>query len=89
MHEQIVRSPEFFKLMRAVNDRAYELHIRNIANIVWGLAKLNYLPESGIMETLCNEIRLKAMDGVAQNIAKYVDDLLQISVFISQSCDVD
>lgn len=70
MHEQIVRSPEFFKLMNAVRDRAQELHIRNIANIVWGLAKMNYLPGDDVMERLCKEIEVKAMDGVAQNIAK-------------------
>jgi hypothetical protein len=70
LHEQITRAPEFFKLMRAVRDRAHDLHMRNVANIVWGFAKMNHLPDEEIMQALCREIRKKAMDGVAQNIAK-------------------
>jgi hypothetical protein len=69
LHEQITQSPEFYKLMQAIKTRHSEQNIRNIANILWGVAKMSYLPSSDVMEALCSEIPLKVDNGVAQNVS--------------------
>ncbi|KAL4515162.1 hypothetical protein Ndes2526A_g09534 [Nannochloris sp. 'desiccata'] len=69
LHEQITQSPEFYKLMQAIKTRHGEQNIRNIANILWGVAKMSYLPSSDVMEALCSEIPLKVDNGVAQNVS--------------------
>jgi hypothetical protein len=69
LHEQITQSPEFYKLMQAIKTRHSEHHIRNIANILWGVAKMSYLPSNDVMEALCSEIPSKVQDGVAQNVS--------------------
>lgn len=69
LHEQITQSPEFFKLLQTIKSRASELHMRNIANIIWGLAKMNYLPNEEIMMTLCAQLPAKLPQAVAQNVA--------------------
>lgn len=69
LHEQITQSPEFFKLMQAIKSRGSEHNVRNIANILWGAAKMNYLPPNDVMEALCAELPGKVEEGVAQNVA--------------------
>jgi len=69
LHEQITQSPEFFKLVTTIKSRASELAMRNLANVLWGMARMNYLPSEDIMQTLCREVGAKAETGVAQNVA--------------------
>lgn len=69
LHEQITRSPEFYKLVQTIKTRAPELHVRNIANILWGLAKMNYLPSKDFMEALCEQLPNKLDQAVAQNVS--------------------
>jgi len=69
MHEQITQSPEFFKLITGIKERAPELSMRNLANVIWGFARMNYLPPNDVMDVLVREVGPKAESGVAQNIS--------------------
>lgn len=67
--EQATSSPEFFRLLMKIQDKSSSLNMRNIANILWGLAKIDHFPGDSFMEALCNQIVVQAEKGVAQNTA--------------------
>lgn len=65
----VVSSVEFHKVTNEIQKVPEKLEIRHAANILWGLAKMNFEPDAKLIEILCNEIQNKIDNAVAQNIS--------------------
>ena len=69
LNAQITSSPEYYRLLQVLEMHTGDLLIRNIANILWGLARLNSRAERLIM-LLCEELKTTKMSqGLPQHIS--------------------
>lgn len=69
MLEEIRSSEEFHQLVSKIPSKSSSLAIRNIANVLWGFAKLEYRSEN-VLDFLCNCLLYhKISQGLPQNIA--------------------
>ena len=69
LHDQITRSPEFYKLLTKTKERAGEMGMRDLATVVSALARICYHPDDDVMRALCREIAAKVLSGNSQNVA--------------------
>ncbi|WPT10886.1 RAP domain-containing protein [Picochlorum sp. SENEW3] len=69
MLKEIRSSEEFHQLVSKIPSKSSSLAIRNIANVLWGFAKLEYRSEN-VLDFLCNCLLYhKISQGLPQNIA--------------------
>lgn len=69
MIEEVKSSREFHQLVSKIPHKSSTLAIRNIANVLWGFAKLQYRSEN-TLDFVCNcQLYHKISQGLPQNIA--------------------
>lgn len=68
-HGQVTRSAEWRDLVASLHARREEVSMRNLANALWGMAKLNGQVEPRVLDDLGVEVAKKIKTGLPQNTA--------------------
>ena len=67
--EAVVSSREFLGLVNVIPRNISSLAIRNVSNILWGFAKMQFHPSGELMACLCDLLQRNIQKAVAQNIS--------------------